>query len=89
MIENEFPEFKKIRVLVETSERSFKGFLHKPRNTEDQRLSDWVNTYGDKFMRLSDVEITDRGLHYRVGEKVQFCAVAVSAITYIIPLEGE
>jgi hypothetical protein len=83
-------EFQKIRVLVETAERSFKGFLHKPRNTtKDQRLSDYVNSYGDKFLRLSEVEITDRGLHYRVGEKVPFCAVAVSAITYIIPLEGE
>ncbi|MRR11017.1 hypothetical protein EG835_00670 [bacterium] len=81
--------YQKIRVLVETEQRSFKGHLHKPVTEEGQRLSDYINTYGQRFLRLSDVEVTERGQHYRVGDKVAFLAVAVSAITYIAPLEGE
>lgn len=82
-------EYQKIRVLVETAERGFRGYMHKPLDAADQRLSDYINSYGDKFLRLSDVEITDRGLHYRVGDKQDFVAVAVSAITYIAPIDGE
>lgn len=82
-------EYQKIKVLVETEQRSFKGYLHKPVTDEAQRLSDYVNTYGQRFLRLSDVEVTERGQHYRVGEKVPFLAVALTAITYIAPLEGE
>lgn len=82
-------DYQQIRVLVETDERSFRGNVHKPVREENFRLSDYLNAYGDKFLRLSDVEITDRGQHYRVGEKVPFVAIAVSAITYIAPIDGE
>ena len=82
-------DFQKIRVLVETAERSFRGYLFKPVREEGFRLSDFLNSYGDKFLRLSEVEITDRGQHYRVGEKIEFVAISVSAITYLAPLEGE
>lgn len=81
--------YQKIRVLVETEQRSFKGYVHKPVTEDDERLSDYLNTYGDKFLRLSDVEVTERGQHYRVGDKVPFLAIAVAAITYVSPLDGE
>ena len=82
-------QFQKIRVLVETEQRSFKGWVHKPINGDGQRLSDYINSYSDIFLRLSDVEVTDRGQHYRVGDKQDFVAVAINSITYITPLEGE
>ena len=81
--------YQKIRVLVETEQRSFKGYLHKPMTEEGQRLSDYINTYLQRVLSLSDVEVTARGQHYRVGDKVAFLAVAVNAITYIAPLDGE
>lgn len=81
-------EFRKIRVLVETSERSFKGLVHVPVGGP-ARLSDYLNHYDEMFLRLSDVEITERGQHYRVGDKQPFVAVSVASITYITPLEGE
>jgi hypothetical protein len=81
-------EYRKIRVLVETGERSFKGLVHVP--VEDgMRLSDYLNHYKESFLRLSDVEITERGQHYRVGDRQPFVAISVSSITYISPLEGE
>lgn len=82
-------EFQLIRVLVETDARSFKGWLHKPASAKDQRLSDYINSYPETFLRLSDVEVTERGQHYRVGDKQDFVAVAVRSVTYIAPLEGE
>jgi len=82
-------QFQKIRVLVETDQRSFKGWVHKPINGDAQRLSDYINSYGDVFLRLSDVEVTERGQHYRVGDKQDFVAVAINSITYIAPIEGE
>jgi len=82
-------DYQKIRVLVETAERGFRGYIYKPVREEGFRLSDFLNSYGDKFLRLSEVEITDRGQHYRVGEKISFVAISVAAITYIAPLDGE
>lgn len=82
-------EYQKIKILVETEQRSFKGYLYKPVTESAQRLSDYINSYGQRFLRLADVEITERGQHYRVGDKIPFLAVSVSAITYIAPLEGE
>lgn len=82
-------DYQKIKVLVETAERSFKGYVYKPIRGEDYRLSDFLNSYGDRFLRLAEVEVTDRGQHYRVGEKIPFLAIAVAAITYLAPLEGE
>lgn len=82
-------DYQRIKVLVETAERSFKGHVFKPVADQSYRLSDYLNTYEDKFLRLADVEITERGQHYRVGDNQKFVAIAVSAITYIAPLEGE
>ncbi|MDP2182264.1 MAG: hypothetical protein Q8K99_06820 [Actinomycetota bacterium] len=82
-------EYQRIRVLVETGERSFKGYIFKPQQGDGFRLSDYLNHYPDKFLRLSECEVTERGQHYRVGDKQGFIAVAVSAITYIAPMEGE
>ena len=82
-------DYQRIKVLVETAERSFRGYVYKPKQGESYRLSDYLNHYADKFLRLSDVEITDRGQHYRVGDKQEFVAVSVSSIVYITPMEGE
>jgi hypothetical protein len=38
---------------------------------------------------MSDVKVTDRGDHIRVGEQHDFVAVATSAITYLTPLEDD
>lgn len=81
--------YQRIRVLVETTERSFKGYVHKPVKDDNFRLSDYLNQYGNNFLCLTEVEIADRGQHYRVGEKQPFAAVAVNAITYISPIDGE
>ena len=83
-------QYQRIKVLVETAERSFRGYVYKPVvDTEAARLSDYLNTYSDKFLRLAEVEIADRGMHYRVGDKQEFVAVSVASIVYIAPMEGE
>ncbi|HEX9092397.1 MAG TPA: hypothetical protein VF902_00290 [Coriobacteriia bacterium] len=81
-------EHERIRVLVETDERAFKGFIHKPLKDDTFRLSDHLNTYGKDFICLSDVQISERGQAYRVGEKREFVAIAIAAITYITPMSG-
>lgn len=81
-------QHERIKVLVETDERCFKGYVHKPIRDERFRLSDHMNQYGQRFICLSDVEVTDRGQHYRVGEKLDFVAVATDSITYFAPLDG-
>lgn len=82
-------QHQRIRVLIETSQRSFKGFVYKPVKDERFRLSDHLNTYGKQFVCLSDVEVSDRGQHYRVGDRQPFVAVQLNAITYLAPLEGD
>lgn len=82
-------EYQRIKVLVETAERSFKGCVFKPKKSEEFRLSDHLNNYGKEFICLTDVEVADRGQHYRVGEKRDFVAIAVHAITYLTPLEPD
>lgn len=82
-------EHKRIRVLVETHERSFKGHVHKPVKDGTYRLSDHLNDYDKQFICMTDVEVADRGQHYRVGERLGFVAVAINSITYIAPLEED
>lgn len=76
----------KIRVVVETAERTFRGFVHKPRLQDDFRLSDHLNTYDKQFLALSEVTINERGQMHRPGEKHDFVAVAVASITYVAPV---
>ena len=80
---------ERIRVLVETDERAFKGWIHKPVKDDTFRLSDHLNSLGKDFICLSDVQITERGQAYRVGEKRAFVAISVASITYITPMEGD
>jgi hypothetical protein len=82
-------EYRRVRVLIETAERSFRRFLYKPEREEAFRLSDHLNTYDKTFLCLTEVEITNRGEHWRVGEKQDFAAVSVAAITYVTPLESD
>lgn len=77
---------EKIRVLVETDERTFRGTIHKPVVGDDYRLSDHLNSYDKKFISLSDVQINERGQQYRAGEKADFVAISINAITYITPI---
>ncbi|GAB4277491.1 MAG: hypothetical protein Kow0056_08990 [Coriobacteriia bacterium] len=81
--------YDRIRVVVETDERTLRGTMYKPKSDPHYRLSDFINDYSDKFLRLSDVEILDRGQTHRVGDRQAFVAVSVAAITYIAPLDGE
>ncbi len=77
---------EQIRVLVETAERTFRGTVHKPIIDDTYRLSDHLNSYDKKFLCLSDVMINERGQEYRAGQKQEFVAIALSAITYVTPL---
>ncbi len=77
---------EQIRVLVETAERTFRGTVHKPVIDDTYRLSDHLNSYDKKFLCLSDVMINDRGQEYRAGQRQEFVAIALSAITYVTPL---
>ena len=81
------PEFERIKVLVETEERNIRGYIYKPVEDGGNRLSDYLNAYGDRFLRMVDVEILERGRTYKVEDKQRFVAVSVAAITYITPLE--
>ena len=81
--------FQRIKVLVETTTRTFRGYLFKPSADASLRLSDYLNLYGEQFIRLSDVQITDRGDHVTPGDKRPFVAIATSSVTYVTPLEGE
>ena len=83
-------EYKKVRVMVETAERTFRGFLFRPADEETQRLSDYLNGYHRPFLCLADVTITDRGQTHRPGDKRDFTAISVSEIQYITPMrDGE
>ena len=79
-------QFERIRVLVETAERTFRGYLYKPVLDVDRRLSDYINDYDRPFLCLSDVAVNDRGQTHRPGDKREFVAIATSAITYIAPM---
>ena len=82
--------FERVRVLVETSERAFKGYIHKPVSEPAKRLSDHLNDHDKDFVCLSDVQVLERGQNYRAGDKREFVAVSKAAITYVTPLkEGE
>lgn len=82
-------QHQRIHVLIETAERAFKGYIYKPIKDDAFRLSDHLNTYGKEFICLTDVEVSDRGQHYRVGEKLPFVAIAINSITYLTPLEPD
>jgi hypothetical protein len=79
--------YERIRVLVETAERAFKGFIHKPVTDPQCRLSDYLNDHDKDFVCLSDVQVLERGQAYRVGDKRDFVAVSKGAITYVTPLK--
>ena len=79
-------KYEQVRVLVETSERTFRGTVYKPM-AERYRLSDYLNNYDRQFLCLTDVQVTDRGKEYRVGDRRDFIAVAVSAIKFISPVD--
>lgn len=82
--------YEKIRVMVETGERIFRGYIYKPVKGARFRLSDHLNSYGKEFLCLTDVQVNDRGQAYRAGEKREFAAIAITAITYVTPMkEGE
>lgn len=80
--------YEPIRVLVETSERTFKGTVYKPVGDDTFRLSDHLNAYDKKFLNLSDVTIHERGQAHRVGDKCEYVAVAINAITYLTPIDA-
>jgi hypothetical protein len=80
---------ERIRVLVETAERSFRGWVYKPIKDSTYRLSDHLNSYDKAFLSLADVVIQDRGQAYRAGDRRDFVAVAVSSVTYITPLRDD
>ena len=81
--------FKRVRVLIETAERCFRGYIYMPERDQHYRLSDHLNEYGKEFLCLSDVEIAERGQHWRVGDKQPFVAVALTSITYVTPLDDD
>lgn len=79
---------EKIRVLVETPERSFRGIVHMPIKDDMFRLSDHLNTFGKEFLCLSDVTMNERDQQYRAGEKFSFVAIAVHSIVFVTPIDS-
>lgn len=79
--------YKRVRVLIETTERCFRGQICLPEREQTYRLSDHLNGYGKDFLCMSDVEIAERGQQWRIGQKQAFVAVAVPSITYVTPLD--
>jgi hypothetical protein len=77
--------YERIKVLVETTERSFRGHVYK-RKSERFRLSDHLNTYDKQFLCLTEVMITDRGKEYRIGDKRDFVAISIASITFVTPM---
>lgn len=84
---SEQTDFHRVRVIVETAERTFRGFLYQPVSDPSKRLSDYLNEYERRFLCLSDVTVTDRGQTHRPGEKREFVAVATNAITFLAPMK--
>jgi hypothetical protein len=80
-------QYRKVRVLVESSQRAFRGIIHQPVTEENLRFSDYINTYPNAFISLTEAQVTERGQHYRVGDKQDYIAISVSAITYITVLD--
>lgn len=89
MTEFDASSHRRVRVMVETAERAMIGFVSKPEKGDGFRLSDHLNSVDKHFICLSDVEIKDRGQAHRPGEKRPFIAIAISAITFITPLEED
>lgn len=80
--------YERIKVLVETTERSFRGYVYK-RTGERFRLSDHLNAYDKQFLCLTDVMITDRGKEYRIGDKRDFVAISIASITFVTPMDDD
>lgn len=82
--------YRRIKVLVETPERTIIGTVHKPEAGDSSiRLSDYLNDYAKQFLCLTDVEIKERGQQHRVGDKRGFIAIAIGSICYMAPLEDD
>jgi hypothetical protein len=79
-------EFQQVRVLVETAERVFRGYLSRPLQDSPLRLSDYLNRYDRPFLCLSDVMVNERGQVHRPSERREFVAIAVAAISYLTPM---
>jgi hypothetical protein len=88
-VTSEDNEYERIRVIVETNERSFRGFLYKPIINSTHRLSDHLNEYERPFLCLSDVSVNDRGQTYRSGDKRDFVAISVASITFVAPMRDD
>jgi hypothetical protein len=80
--------FERVLVLVETAERTFRGYLYRPVSEREPRLSDYLNNYSRPFISLADVAVYDRGQTHRAGERREFVAIAVSAVTFITPMSA-
>jgi hypothetical protein len=79
--------FEKILVLVETAERTFRGYIHKPVREPNYRLSDYLNDTTKTFISLSQVRVNERGQQHRPGEDREYVAIAVGSIVYIAPVD--
>ena len=79
--------YEKVRVIVETAERTFRGYLYRPVLDGAHRLSDYLNEYDRRFLCLSDVAVNDRGQTHRPGEKREFVAISTNAISFLAPMK--
>lgn len=80
-------EHEKIRVVVETEQRTFRGYIHKPVKDSSFRLSDHLNSYSGRFVNLSDVTVNERNQQYRAGDHCDFVAISIASISYLTPIE--
>ena len=82
-------EYERVRVIVETAERTFRGYLYRPVLGPDHRLSDYLNEYDRRFLCLSEVAVNDRGQTHRPGEKRDFVAISTNAISFLAPMRKD
>lgn len=77
-------EYEELYVVVETDERTFRGYIHKPTDPKI-RFSDYLNNYEKSFICLTSVQVFDRGQLYKLSEKHDFIVISVASITFIAP----
>ena len=77
--------FRRERVRIETQRHEIEGTLQLPHEGFRSRLTDYLNTQGDAFLPLTDVEVTyiDGS---RDPERHEYLALAARHVVMVIEL---
>jgi hypothetical protein len=74
------------RVRIETARHEIEGTLQLPHEGFRSRLTDYLNTQGDAFLPLTDVEVTYLD-GSREPERHDYLALAARHVVLVIELE--